>query len=80
MPTPTSTARETDVNVLRKRVNYLRTENERLREEVDSLRGALQTIYTWATVENVLVTRHVVALCERKLTMPNAMYTAKPAL
>ena len=72
MPTPPATAYETDVKTLRKRVNYLRTENEALHAEIDRLQGALMVLHTWATVDNVLVTRHVVDLCERHLGMANA--------
>jgi cell division protein FtsB len=37
MPTPKATAYETDIKTLRKRVNYLRAENEVLHEEIDRL-------------------------------------------
>lgn len=60
MPTPKATAYETDIKTLRKRVNYLRAENEVLHEEIDRLQGVLKVLYTWATVDNVLINRHVV--------------------
>jgi ADP-ribosylglycohydrolase len=38
----------------------LSAENEVLHEEIDRLQGVLKVLYTWATVDNVLINRHVV--------------------